>query len=270
MSPRAAAPRRVEELLSGKAGPREIAAYLAARSNLPGPRGNLELAHAFADAAAPHGQKLLPLLTALAAPSAEHAPVNTPEEFPPFCAVVASGGVYLSCNAEGRSASRALIENAARDSRWRMREAAAMALQRIGESDPVELVGILTRWLPRAKELELRAILAALAHPPLLRGPRVREMCIRASRRGIERVAALGAQARKSEGFRALRKGLGYSLSVFAAAFPERGLALLRTWAESRDPDVRWIVRENMKKSRLRKGFPAEVRAIEAALDSGA
>jgi hypothetical protein len=56
---------------------------------------------------------------------------------------------------------------------------------------------------------------------------------------------------RKSDGFKALRKGMAYCWSVAVAAHPEAGKPLLEKWAASRDADVRWIIRENLKKDRL-------------------
>jgi len=49
-----------------------------------------------------------------------------------------------------------------------------------------------------------------------------------------------------------LRKALGYTLSVAIAATPEAGLALLVQLSASVDKDIQWIVRENLKKQRLK------------------
>ena len=80
-------------------------------------------------------------------------------------------------------------------------------------------------------------------------------------------LAGLPALAdRRSDAFRALRQGLGYSLSVVVAATPEAGFALMRCLAASNDRDVRWIVVENLKKGRIAKPYPAEVAAVRAVL----
>jgi hypothetical protein len=59
------------------------------------------------------------------------------------------------------------------------------------------------------------------------------------------------ANDRKSEAFKALRKGLGYGWSVAVVACPEASEPLLEKWFASEDPDVRWIMKENLKKERL-------------------
>jgi hypothetical protein len=50
---------------------------------------------------------------------------------------------------------------------------------------------------------------------------------------------------------RVLRKALGCCWSVAVAALPEEGLPRFERLERSTDPDVLWIVRENLKKARL-------------------
>jgi hypothetical protein len=54
-----------------------------------------------------------------------------------------------------------------------------------------------------------------------------------------------------NEGFRVLRQALGYCWSVAVVAFPEKGKKMMERWFASEDRDVRWIMRENLKKNRL-------------------
>ena len=68
------------------------------------------------------------------------------------------------------------------------------------------------------------------------------------------------------EDFRVLRQGLGYALSVFAEKSPEEGFALLREMASKGDPDLAWIVRENLKKKRLTGKYAAQVEAVGSLL----
>ena len=56
---------------------------------------------------------------------------------------------------------------------------------------------------------------------------------------------------RRSEGFRALRKGLAYCWSVAVAAAPDAGRPLMERWMRSDDPDVRWVMKQNLTKKRL-------------------
>jgi len=60
-----------------------------------------------------------------------------------------------------------------------------------------------------------------------------------------------GTLDRRSEEFRVLRKGLGYCWSVAICALPEPGKRAMERWFTSGDRDVRWIMKENLKKKRL-------------------
>jgi hypothetical protein len=253
-------------LLRSTDAPDRLEAYLLEHSNLPGPRGNLELAHALAEelAAGSIDARLWARLIAWSELSAAEAGTGDRREYLPFCATVAYGALYQR---ETRRRPQILkrVRSAANDPRWRMREAAAMALQEIGESGDKELLAVLGRWLERSTLLEKRAVAAALAHPPLLADEGLARAGLRLAGRILADVVRQETQARRSEEFRVLRQGLGYALSVLVAALPGDGFELLERWARSRDPDIAWILRENLKKKRL-AAFGARLQKIAALL----
>ncbi len=232
----------------------ELESFLLANSGLPGPRGNLELAHDLADllAAAVPLPAVRERLERWRALTTEQAPTGDPREYLCFCGTLAwSADWTRKPGGRDRTQIARGLRRAAGDPRWRRREAVAMALQRIGEVDPAALLSLLSTWLDKASFLELRAVAAALAHPPLLEQPGFARRALALADRLLERAAATALERRREEGFRVLRQGLGYALSVLAAAEPEKGFALLERWAASRDPDMAWILRENLKKKRL-------------------
>ena len=65
---------------------------------------------------------------------------------------------------------------------------------------------------------------------------------------------------------RVLRQALGYGWSVAVAADPAIGLPALERWLSDPNPDVRWIVRENLAKARLTRAAPDWVKHAKAAL----
>jgi hypothetical protein len=73
----------------------ELLDYLTSNSNLPGPRGNLELAEAFGDATAQCAahDKLHHLCQTMTQVSADEAPAGDPREFIPFCGTVGIGAL---------------------------------------------------------------------------------------------------------------------------------------------------------------------------------
>jgi hypothetical protein len=65
---------------------------------------------------------------------------------------------------------------------------------------------------------------------------------------------------------RTIRQGLGYCWSVAIAALPSDGGAAFERWLDSSDLDVRWILRENLRKQRLKRMDCQLGRAITGAL----
>ena len=213
-------------------------AYLMQESGLPGPRGNLELAQVVAD----EGDRAL--FERYLTYTSEIAPTNSPEEFLAFCGAVGLGRLL----AEGQREYLETLRLCASDSRWRMREAVAMALQRWGAADMDALIAAMQSW-SRGTPLEQRAAAAALCEPRLLKQPDRAAAVLQI----LDRITAsiLQVQDRSNLDFRALRKGLGYCWSVAVAALPELGKPLMEKWLGNPDHDIQWIMKTNLKKNRL-------------------
>ena len=64
------------------------------------------------------------------------------------------------------------------------------------------------------------------------------------------------ADERRGDDFRVLRQTLGYAWSVAIVALPEEGKPLFERLLAGDDRDVRWIVRENLRKRRLQRLDP--------------
>ena len=217
--------------------------FLRRESGLPGPRSNLELAQAVADEASEAW------LRRHAALGPEVAPVNEPRGFLAMCGVIGLG--RLLC-----AGQRDVLDDLwrlAQDPRWRIREAVAMALQRWGDTDMDALLTAMLSWA-EGPPLVQRDAAAALAEPRLLKDTHHAAEVLRL----LDRITASLSTAvdRRSEDFRVLRQGMAYCWSVAVAALPEEGQPLLEKWSQHPDPDVRWLVRENLKKNRLRKLAP--------------
>ncbi len=228
-------------------------AYLLKESGLPGPRGNLELAQVVAD------EGDLRLFRRYAGYAADEAPTNSPYEFLAFCGIVGLGRLV----AEGHGDLLRALRRHATDPRWRIREAVAMALQRLGDADVTRLIAEMRGWA-RGTSLEQRAAAAALCEPRLLKQPGHVKAVLRMLdqiTRSVERAAD------RREDFLTLRKSLGYCWSVAAAALPGEGKPLVEKWLRTSDPDVRWIMKENLTKARLARIDAAWVKRWRARLN---
>ncbi|MBU0492928.1 MAG: hypothetical protein KKA73_29085 [Chloroflexi bacterium] len=212
--------------------------YLLQESGLPGPRGNIELAQVVAD------QGNRQLFERYVAYTADSAPVNSPYEFLAFCGVIGLGRLL----AEGDTDLLAPLRQHASDPRWRIREAVAMALQRLGDVDMARLIAAMQEW-SQGTPLEQRAAAAALCEPRLLGQAQYARTVLEI----LDQITASIEQVtnRRDPDFLTLRKGLGYCWSVAVVALPAEGRALVEKWLVQSDPDVRWIMRENLKKARL-------------------
>ncbi len=213
-------------------------AFLLAQSGLPGPRGNLELAQAVAM----EGEKKLFLRYLQYTP--EIAPVNSPFEFLAFCGVLGLGRL----SAEGSDEYLALIRSAASDPRWRIREASAMAMQLLGDADMDKMISEVRLW-SQGNFLEKRAAAAAVCEPRLMKKSQYAAAALAILDNITKSVAA--ARNRKEDSFLTLRKGLSYCWSVAVAALPAEEKTSMERWFSSDDRDIRWIMRENLKKNRL-------------------
>ncbi len=222
--------------------------YLRRQSGLPGPRGNLELAQTVAELAS------APQIETFLSTPIDSAPENSPGVFVVFCGVAALG--HLAACGDTRQLAR--LRTYASDARWRVREAVAIALQYLGDADMPALLRAMKSW-SAGTWYEKRAVAAALAEPRLLKSEKVNLRVLKlldAITADIERWADP-----RDEGFKACRQTLGYAWSVVVAAGPSAGKALMGRWLRCADPNVRWVMRENLKKSRLSRLDPAWVRA---------
>lgn len=209
------------------------AAHLTAHSGLPGPRGNIELARAFAEEATP-GQI--------------DAAIATDDEYLTVCGVVGLGRLVA------QGAPDAVLERLrghARDQRWRVREGVAMALQRLGDDDPCRMRRVVADWSRDPHPLVQRAAVAGICEPRLLRDPTTAQAALDACGIVTASLATRPLDERRDANVRTLRQALGYCWSVAVAAAPGTGLPAFAALADSPDADVAWVMRENRGKKRL-------------------
>jgi hypothetical protein len=215
----------------------EWEAYLKKNSGLPGPRANLELVEAVGEEADPER------LWRLSASS---------DEFLALCGTAGLGHLAASDPVPVMSWLREL----AADSRWRVREGVAIALQHLGRHSMPRLLAEMEKWSTDGPYIQ-RAAAAALCEPSLLKEPEHVTRVLAILDRMTKSLAA--TSARKTDGFRVLRQALGYCWSVAAAALPEAGRPLMEKWLKSTDKDVAWVMKSNLAKARMASLGPSWV-----------
>jgi hypothetical protein len=227
---------RVEEYCRTLRSLQDWVPFLMRNSGLPGPRGNLELANAVAEEG--NEKQFDHFLT-------YHAQENTPEVFVVFCGIVGLGKLA----ADQPGVFNRLREYAS-DSRWRIREAVATGLQLTGDQDMDVLLREMKLWA-KGNWFEKRAAAAALAEPRLLKNPKHAKQVLQV----LDKITKSMETNKNSrdDAFQVLRKAMGYCWSVAVVALPDFGKPLLERWLNSPDKDIRWVMRENLKKNRLAK-----------------
>lgn len=207
--------------------------YLTEHSGLPGPRGNIELGQAVAE----EGDLAM----------FEHL-IAFGDEYLTFCGVLGLGAL-LAGGVDGVIVEQ--LHAHAASPRWRVREAVAMALQRLGDEAPDRMFELVERWSQDPDPLVQRAAVAGICEPRLLGTPAGAHAALTACTQVTSSLSARPVSARRHPDVRTLRQGLGYCWSVAVAADPVRGVPAFLALRESTDPDVAWIVHENRQKKRL-------------------
>lgn len=180
---------------------------------------------------------------------AKQAPNETP-----FVAPVVAGTIGLGrLIAEGDHHHVGTLRSLSSDPRWRVREAVVMALHRVAREDPEHVLEIVEDW-STGGPVEQRAAVATLAHPLMVE----KEDHARRALEALDDVTEALHEARThdDEGLIALRKALGVAWSVAVAALPREGRARFEAWLAVEDPDVRWVLEENLKQRPMREVAP--------------
>jgi hypothetical protein len=242
---------RIDDYKRELTGATDRAAFLRLGSNLPGPRGNLELMYA---AAATGSEAELREWIRLGFPDPEGE--QPTDEFLAMCGIVGLGHLV----AAGRDELVGELRGYAADRRWRVREAVAMALQAVGDVDVSRVLAIAADWLTDRPYVQ-RGAVAAVAEPRLLGEPSQACEAVDIIERATANLAAL--DDRRSDEVRTLRQALAYCWSVVVASTPEYGRKRVEFWSATTDKDVRWLLCENLKKNRLARLDPAWTAAMQ-------
>lgn len=247
---------------------KEIEDYLASNSNLPGPRGNLALAFKFAESFETEAvsKELVDLLIKWIHISPEDAPTNDPREFLSFCGILCLGAHYCFASLDTQALIMEQFKISMNDRRWRVKEGAAMGLQKIAERDFNPVKQYFLQLYKHSNFVEKRAFIATLAHPPILSDEEVARFSLKMSDNILEEVLTVDKTERKSDEFKVLSKGLQYAISVFVADLPDEGFELLRKYAKTQDPEIKKIIKSNIGKARLAKKYVSEVEEVAALL----
>jgi hypothetical protein len=121
-----------------------------------------------------------------------------------------------------------------------------MALQSMGEKDIDRLIDEMEVWC-QGSWLEKRAAAAALCEPNLLKDIEHTKSVLRILDSLTN--ALLETKDHHKDDFKTFRRGLGYCWSVAIVTNPDEGRPLMERWFSSDNPDVRWVMREILRRN---------------------
>jgi hypothetical protein len=244
----------VERALVGS--PRPLEFYLREHGGIPGSHANIELANdvgsLLAAALTRYPDKIRSLLNSFTSNERKSAVSNTPTEFVLLCGILAFGSC-AAASPEWRDEVFVLLKHYACSPFWRIREAVAMAYQRLLQADSQTTLAHLMELARSGNYLQQRAAVTTLAEPQLFYSSDLVVPALEVQRIVLCYMHAVPVRERKREDFRVLRRALGHTVSVVTAAAPEEGFALLSECATWNDADITWVLRENLRKKRLAK-----------------
>ncbi len=246
----------------------ELVAYLLAQSNLPGKRGNLELAFAFA-VYIEEQFMLTPKLTftlceALITENPPDKHITGSEEFLPFCGVLGLGRIG-KIDPDREPDVLVYVKIAAQDVRWRIREAAAFAIQDLIDVRPWATLALLQSWVHEDNYLLHRAVAAGIAEPRFMKNQEFARIALSIHKAILEKV--VHEANKRDPDYIVLVKGLCYSLSVVIVGIEQEGFSYLENLIDTDQPIIRKIVRENLKKNRLLRLNAEKVAMLKLKLD---
>ena len=230
----------------------DLRMYLVSASGLPGPRANLTLLDRCA------ADVDLVVLREL---------VDDEDEYLAMCgtAGVARAVATADVGSPTYAALVAMVTAGANDDRWRVREAAARGLQLAADlyaarstqaaitAPDSPVAPVISAWMASADPRLVRAALATICEPRLLRAPDAAAAAVEACNQATTLLAACDAATRRTEAWASLRKTLEYAWSVAVAADPAAGLPVFHRRQADPSPVVRSLVAKNLTRTRLAK-----------------
>jgi hypothetical protein len=249
--------------------PDRLYKLLAVASGLPGPRMNTGVAQGFANECAARGKAAAKVVERLATLDAELAPGATELEFLPVCGILAVGALAAKDpDPKARKKALARLHDASEDVRFRVREAAALALARIGSIDADATVREVASWMDGY--FQAAAVLHALGDATWLTaiddGPAVIER--------LDEAFVLAKDAPRSAvrwpGWKALHEELGRVPAAVATRFGVPVFDMLARWAEASMPELREAIESNLRDKKLGGRFHPEIERVRAALGASA
>jgi hypothetical protein len=256
--------RALDQAIAGR--PEPLYDLLVRGSHLPGTRMNSALADAFAQLCRARGAPADPAILAMSHLSPDQAPGASGREFLPVCGLLA-----LSARAAADGQRRGAIAELhahADDLRFRVRDAVAVALARLGGAAGDALLEEVASWMDGY--FHAAAVVRALGAEPWLGSLHDATNVTARLEDAFVLLRDAPRAAARWPGHKALVEALGENLPLVATRFGVPIFDMLTRWTESKDPLLRELVARAIAAPKLAGRFAPDVDRVRRALDASA
>lgn len=237
--------------------------YMLTHSNLPGRMANLTLISLIADIMGENlsiAKSWFPTLNIWFDAKADG---DNTETILLLTALESFGAIYHHSTKEQQLEITAQLKNSLNDERWRVREIVTESYKRIGLSSYDELISQFEAILAeRITPLEMRGLLATVAHPELLHSEQQLTFSQKIMILTFNFYTDFDLTQFTKEDKLVLKKGLSFAPSVIISKNPKEGFLFFDTLIATQNKDITRIVKENLKKKRLSNVYPDEVESL--------
>ena len=254
-----------DQAIKGEVTP--LYAFLARHSGLPGVKANAAIVQAFASHASTRGRQADALVKTMTLLHADRAPGGTPLEILPMCGVAAIAARAVS-DPKVVPASLELLEAAAEDLRFRVRDEVPRALARIGAVRGEPLVAEVAGWTDGF--FQAAAVLEAATDNTWLSSIHSPDELLQRLEEAFQLVRGADRADERYPGYKSLVDALSVAPGVFASRFGAVVFDRLVTWSTVKEPMLREAIEKSIGGTRLSKRFSADVARVHAALAASA
>lgn len=230
-----------------------LCTYMMDLSNLPGPRGNLEMIHEFSKyiEMQPKTESLFDLLLRLWGTDSDG---DNPETILTLSGLIAVSNYCEIVEFEHRVLN--VITEAMNDTRWRVREIVQESLKIIAHFDYTYLISYFDSF-KSPTVLEWRAMITTLAHPEILKTPLQISYALGMLEKTFDAYKEFEVTEDKNDAsFVAFIKGLMFAPSVIVSVAPDKGFKILEN-SINHSKKMNQIIKSNLKKNRVVKNNEA-------------
>jgi hypothetical protein len=247
--------------------PRPLYGLLARSSGLPGVRANAGIVLAFASHCATRGKRADVLARTMATLDADRAPGGTELEILPMCGVAALG-VRAASDDKVAAACLDVLEAAAEDLRFRVRDEVPRALARIGAVRGERLLDEVSGWMDGL--FQAAAVLLAASDNQWLSQIAAHDVLLARMDEAFALARGADRATERYPGYKSLVDALGSAPGVFAGRFGAPVFDHMVAWSTVKEPKLRDAITRSLGGTRLSRRFASDVARVHRALDDTA